>query len=63
MASVRVKGVCAKVDDRRIIEKAKKVREALGSEYRIIIEKGKLCIEGDMLDAGKRKQIEQILAS
>ena len=63
MASVRIRGVSAKVDDSKIFEKAKKIRAVLGSDYRIIIEKGRIIIEGNIQDANIRRKIKQILAS
>ncbi len=62
MASVRVRGVCATVDDKQVLEKAKQLREMLGSEYRIILEKGRICVEGD-IPHDLRKKVDKILAS
>jgi len=63
MASVRVRGVCARVDDKKILEKARQIRELIGKEYRIIIEKDHICVEGDIRDHDLRKRIDKILAS
>lgn len=63
MGSVRVRGVCAKVDDKHIFEKAKKIRKLIGREYKITIEKDRLCVEGDLRDHDLRKKIDKILAS
>ena len=62
MASVRVIGVSAKIDDKKIIEKAKNIRDTFGSDYKIIIEKGRISVEGK-IPADVRKKISKILAS
>jgi len=63
MGSVRVRGVCARVDDKHIFEKAKKIRKLIGQKYRIVIEKNYLSVEGDIQDHDLRKKIDNILAS
>jgi hypothetical protein len=40
----------------------KSIREILGTEYRIIIEKDRICVEGDIADHETRKKIDGILA-
>ena len=62
MASVRVRGVSAKVDDSRVLEKAKQIREIFGNEYKIIIEKGQISIEGN-IPHDVRKRMDDILTS
>lgn len=62
MGSIRLRGVAAKVDDKKIIEKARLIREILGKDYRIIIEKNRICVEGDIQDREIRKKIDKILA-
>ncbi len=63
MASVRLRGVCAKVDDKHIMEKARLIRKLIGKEFRIIIEKDHICVEGNIQDHDLRKKIDKILAS
>lgn len=62
MASVRLRGVSAKIDDKKILEKAKLIREKFGSDYKIILEKGHISVEGD-IPHDIRKKIDKILAS
>ncbi len=50
------------VDDKSVLEKMKSIREILGTEYRIIIEKDRICVEGDIADHETRKKIDWILA-
>lgn len=63
MASVRLKGVCARVDDKHIMQKARLTRKLIGRDYRIIIEKDRICVEGNIQDHDLRKKIDKILAS
>ena len=63
MASVRIRGISAKVDDKKVIQIAKKIRDALGEDYRIIIDKNRISVEGDIQDPKVRKKIKAILAS
>lgn len=62
MGSIRLRGVCARVDDKSMLNKVKSIREILGTEYRIIIEKDRICVEGDIADHETRKKIDGILA-
>jgi hypothetical protein len=62
MASVRVRGVGAKIDDKKILQKAKQIRDTFGSDFKIIIEKNHITVEGKMTHE-ERKKIDQILAS
>lgn len=39
MESIRLRGVCARVSDERLLDRVKNLRETLGNEYRIIIER------------------------
>ena len=57
-----MRGVCARVDDKSILDKVKSIREIIGTEYRIIIEKDRICVEGDIADHETRKKIDGILA-
>ena len=41
--------------------KVKRIREILGTEYRIIIEKDRICVEGDIADHETRKKIVRSL--
>lgn len=63
MASARIRGVCAKVDDKHIMQKARLIRKLIGRKYRIIIEKDRICVEGNIQDHDLRKKIDKILAS
>lgn len=62
MASVRIRGVGAKISDKKVLEKAKQIREKFGSDLKIIIEKNHITVEGKM-SHDIRKKIDQILAS
>ncbi len=62
MASVRLRGVCAKVDGKKIIDKARQIRDILGGDYKIILEKNRICVEGE-IPHDIRKKIDKILAS
>ena len=55
--------MCARVDDKHILEKARLIRKLIGKEYRIIIEKDLICVEGNIQDHDLRKRIDKILAS
>jgi hypothetical protein len=48
------------VDDKSMLDKVKSIREVIGTEYRIIIEKDRICVEG--ADHETRKKIDGILA-
>ena len=51
MGSIRLRGVPARlVDDKSMLDKVKSIREIIGTEYRIIIEKDRICVEGDIAD-------------
>lgn len=63
MASVRLRGVCARVDDKHIMQKVRLIRKLIGQEFRIIIEKDRICVEGNIQDHDLRKKIDKILAS
>ena len=63
MASVRLRGVCARVDDKHIMQKARLIRKLIGREFRIIIENDRICVEGNIQDHDLRKKIDKILAS
>ena len=62
MASVRIRGVGAKIDDKKVLQKAKQIRDTFGSDFKIIIEKNHITVEGKMTHE-ERKKIDQILAS
>jgi hypothetical protein len=62
MPSVRIRGVCAKIDDKKVLEKARQIRETFGSRYKIILEKNHISVEGK-IPHDIRKKIDQILAS
>jgi len=62
MASVRIRGVGAKISDKKILEKAKQIRDTFGSDFKIIIEKNHITVEGKM-SHDIRKKIDKILAS
>jgi hypothetical protein len=63
MPSVRIRGVSAKIVDRDIPSKVKKIRKMLGPEYRIVIEGDHISVEGNIQDHDLRKKIDKILAS
>jgi hypothetical protein len=63
MASVRIRGVSAKVVDKDLPNKVKKLRKLLGHGFRIIIEGDHISVEGSILDHDVRKKIDLILAS
>ena len=63
MPSVRLRGVRAKVKEKNLAEKVKKIRALLGDEYRIVIEKDNISVEGNLQDSLLRKKIVKILAS
>ena len=63
MASVRIRGVSAKVVNKDLPDKVKKLHKLLGRGYRIIIEDDHISVEGDILDHDIRKKIDLILAS
>ncbi len=63
MPSVRLHGISATIDDETIFEKAKRVREKIGEDYRIIIEGNRITVEGDILNPEVRREISEILAS
>ena len=63
MSSIRLRGVSVKVSDETIFEKAKKIRAEIGDEYRIVIEKDRITVEGDILDPEIRRRISEILVS
>jgi hypothetical protein len=50
------------VDDKSMIDTVKGIREIIGTEYRIIIEKDRICVEGDIADHETRKKIGRLLA-
>jgi hypothetical protein len=60
--SVRVRGICAKVDEERIGSVVMGLRRLLGMDYRIIIDKNRICVEGDLKNHALRKKIDGILA-
>jgi hypothetical protein len=62
MASIRIRGISAKVDDRDLPNKVKKLRKLLDHSFRIIIEGDHISVEGNILDHDVRKKIELILA-
>lgn len=63
MASVRVKGISAKVDSEKTSEIANRIGEELGSGYRVFIENDRVCVEGNMQNPDVRKKIKSILTS
>jgi hypothetical protein len=64
MASVRIRGISAKIDNKKtLFEKARKINTILGDGYKIIIDKNNLSIEGDILDDKIKKKIVDILSS
>ena len=63
MASVRLRGVCARVDDKLISQKVRLIRKLIGHDYRIVIEKDRICVEGNIEDHDLRKKLDKILAS
>ena len=63
MASVRLRGVCARIDDKHIAQKVRLIRKLIGREFRIIIQNDRICVEGDIKDHDLRKKIDKILAS
>lgn len=63
MPSLRLRGVSAKITDKDIPVKVKKIRKLLGPEYRIVIEGDHISIEGDIGDHDLRKKIDKILAN
>ncbi|RZN34549.1 MAG: hypothetical protein EF813_09895 [Methanosarcinales archaeon] len=62
MGSTRSRCVCARIDDKSVLDKVKSIRETLGTEYRIIIENDRICVEGNIADHETRKKIDGILA-
>ena len=50
------------VDDKSMLDKVKSIREIIGTEGRIIIEKDRICVEGEIADHETRKKIDGILA-
>lgn len=63
MPSLRLRGVSARISDKDIPVKIKKIRKLLGPQYRIVIEGDHISIEGDIQDHELRKRIDMILAS
>jgi|GEM_PF-3508338 len=63
MASVRLRGVCARVDDKQISQKVRLIRKLIGHDYRIVIEKDRISVEGNIQDHDLRKKLDKILAS
>jgi len=63
MPSVRLRGVRAKVNEKNLAEKVRLIRALVGDEYRIVIEKGNISVEGNLQDSMLRKKIVKILAS
>ena len=63
MPSVRLRGVRAKVNEKNLAEKVRLIRALVGDEYRIVIEKGNISVEGNLQDSMLRKKIVNILAS
>lgn len=61
MPSVRLRGISARITDDTVFEKAKKIRETMGNAYRIIIDRDRITVEGDVLDPDIRKRISEIL--
>lgn len=62
MPSVRLRGVRARVTDKTLTEKVRQIRALLGSDYRIVIEKDKITVEGDLQDYELRRKVVKILA-
>ena len=62
MPSVRLRGVRARVSEKNVLEKVKKIRALLGTDYKIVIEKDKVTVEGNLQDYELRKKIVRILA-
>jgi hypothetical protein len=62
MPSVRLRGVRARVTDKNVTEKVKRIRALLGGDYRIVIEKDKITVEGDLQDYELRRKVVKILA-
>jgi len=60
--SVRIRGICAKVDEERISKIVTVLRQVLGKDYKIIIENDRICVEGDLRDRALRKKIDGILS-
>ena len=63
MPSVRLRGVSARIRDKEIPSKVRKIRKLLGPEYKIVIEGDHISVEGDIQDHDLRKKIDRILAS
>lgn len=61
MASVRLRGVCARVDEKQIPQKVRLIRKLIGQDSRIIIEEDRICVEGNIRDHDLRKKLDKIL--
>ncbi len=47
---------------KNMLDMVKSIREIIGTEYRIIIKKDRICVEGDIADHETGKKIDGILA-
>lgn len=60
---MRLRGICARAGDKHHMQKVSLIRKLISQQHRIIIEKDRICVEGNIRDQYLRKKIDKILAS